>query len=258
MRHATQEYSLICAVINEGYTSFDSEDVAFWNMAGLTTNACGDIQALYPREDGYWSERDECNSLLWLMAKLINFMAVGDDVPEEQGWPINGMSQRTILFRWRELHRMFDIWYSRLSKTFKTCGRLSEADDVIQEIWYPSPIGAATMQYYHMSRILLGINKPHESTQGRTTIHARLGSYQIALRETSSHAHRIVGIALAHQEPASRIHSIQPLYVAGQSLQAPEERQIIVDLLKTIEKEVGWPTDHRIGQLRSQWNAAQG
>ena len=47
------------------------------------------------------------------------------------------------------------------------------------------------MQHYHMARILLLVNKPHESTMRRSTIANRLNSYRSIEEEIVSHCYEI-------------------------------------------------------------------
>lgn len=112
---------------------------------------------------------------------------------------------------------------------------------------------ASIMQIYHMGQILLHMNKPHESTQGGSTVCARLNSYQSVLVACQKHSRDIVGISLARTDDAVRIHSIQPLFTAGQCLSDASERQVVLNLLRDVEADVGWSTDYRVRQLLEQW-----
>lgn len=44
-------------------------------------------------------------------------------------------------------------------------------------------------------------------------------------------------------------HSVQPLFVAGKCFTDPQERGLMVELLREIENERGWATDYRVRQL---------
>jgi hypothetical protein len=129
----------------------------------------------------------------------------------------------------------------------------NENDGLFSEVWYSIPMCASTMQSYHMAQIQLLMNKPHESTQGRTTVFARLNSYQSVLAACQVHSREIVGISLARPEDSVRIHSTQPLFTAGQCLSDPRERQVVLNLLHDIESDVGWATEYRVQQLIQQW-----
>lgn len=205
-----------------------------------------------------------CNALVWIMAKLVNFMAAGDDISAELGSTWAGVSQRTLLEYWYLLKRHFQIWYDGLPNTFQPCARilpsyesgpLLQRDDesLFPEVWYSIPMCASTMQCYHMSQIQLFMNKPHESTQGSTTVFARMNSYQSVLAASQVHSREIIGISLARPEDAVRIHSTQPLFTAGQCLSDPREREVVLGLLRDIESDIGWATEYRVEQLIQQW-----
>lgn len=220
----------------------------------------------YPEGEGMMKEDLICNALVWLMAKLVNFMAAGDDpgLPDDFGASWAGVPQRTLLGYWHLLKQHFQVWYDGLPITFKpsarieptrTAGRMvpGENEALFPEVWYSIPMCASTMQCYHMSQIQLLMNKPHESTQGRTTVFARLNSYQSVLAACQVHSREIVGISLGRSDEAVRIHSVQPLFTAGQCLSDPRERQVVVNLLRDIEADIGWATDYRVRQLIEQW-----
>jgi hypothetical protein len=205
-----------------------------------------------------------CNALIWLMSKLVNFMAAGDELPTDMGMGWAGIPQSTLLDYWCHLRKQFEAWHDSLPVTFKPSrrveptlapGRLLRGENkaLFPEVWYNIPMCASTMQTYHMSQILLFMNKPHESTQGRSTVCARMKSYQSVLAACQKHSREIVGISLAQSDDAVRIYSTQPLFTAGQCLGDGRERQVVLDLLRDIETDVGYSTEYRARQLAEQW-----
>ena len=254
-------------VINKTHTRLDTEDLALWKEAGLMINDHGYIvpsnttESGYPEGDGMMKEDLICNALVWLMAKLVNFMAAGDDleVGGTGGGTFTEVNQRTLLGYWCHIKKQFQTWYDGLPVTFQPSARMEASRTqgrnaaLFPEVWYSIPMCASTMQCYHMSQIQLLMNKPHESTQGRTTVYARLNSYQSVLASCQVHSREIVGISLARPDDAVRIHSVQPLFTAGQCLSDPSERQVILDLLRSIETDIGWATNYRAKQLVQQW-----
>lgn len=270
LRIEKDEANLSRVVINKTHTRLDTEDLTLWKEAGLLIDDNGFIipsnttESGYPEGENMMKEDLICNALVWLMSKLVNFMAAGDDPGEELGPTWAGVPQRTLLEYWHTLKRHFQIWYDGLPMTFKPCARvdptrtagrmmLEQTDTLFPEVWYSIPMCASTMQCYHMSQIQLLMNKPHESTQGRTTVFARLNSYQSVLAACQVHSREIVGISLGRSDEAVRIHSVQPLFTAGQCLSDPRERQVVLDLLRDIETDIGWATDYRVRQLIEEW-----
>jgi hypothetical protein len=128
-----------------------------------------------------------CNALIWLMAKLVNFMAAGDEFSTgSSGVSYVGVTQRTLLDYWHSLAKQFEVWHNGLPIAFEPTrhpSHLLKGDSELMfiEVWYSIPMCASIMQMYHMSQILLHMNKPHESTQGGSTVCARLNSYQSVL-----------------------------------------------------------------------------
>jgi hypothetical protein len=206
-----------------------------------------------------------CNALVWLMAKLVNFMAAGDEISTDtMGMSWAGVTQRTLLDYWCNLRKQFQVWHDGLPITFQASARVepsrtsghrlqSDSESMFTEVWYSIPMCASTMQFYHMSQILLFMNKPHESTQGGSSVCARLNSYQSVLAACQMHSREIVGISLARSDEAVRIHSVQPLFTAGQCLSDARERQVVLKLLQDVESDIGWSTDYRVAQLTEQW-----
>jgi hypothetical protein len=257
----------IAIVINKTRTRLDTEDLTLWKEAGLLIDDHGFIipsnttESGYPEGETMMREDLICNALVWLMAKLVNFMAAGDAISDDPTISWAGVPQRTLLSYWSSLRKQFQVWYEGLPVTFKPSARVAPThppgrltkDETFTEVWYSIPMCASTMQTYHMSQILLYMNKPHESTQGRSTVCARLNSYQSVLAACQKHSREIVGISLARSDEAVRIHSVQPLFTAGQCLSDARERHVVLHLLRDVEADIGWATDYRVRQLVEQW-----
>ncbi|KAH8728927.1 hypothetical protein GQ44DRAFT_499447 [Phaeosphaeriaceae sp. PMI808] len=249
---------MLAALINKTHTKLDTADYSLWKEAGLPIDDQGFI--IPSNTNAFFGEDLICNALVWLMAKLVNFMATGEGFSTDIGLSWAGVPQRTLLDYWCHLKKQFEVWYDGLPITFQpsargTPGRHTsyENDFMFSEVWYSIPMCASTMQIYHMSQILLFMNKPHESTQGGSSVCARLNSYQSVLAACQKHSREIVGISLARSDEAVRIHSIQPLFTAGQCLRDARERQVVVNQLRNIQSDIGCATDYRVRQLEEQW-----
>ncbi|KAK6585410.1 hypothetical protein PZA11_002137 [Diplocarpon coronariae] len=266
----------LAAFINESQTRLNTNDLSIWTAAGLQLDEHGFVIPSNT-EDSHFPERQPVmredmisNALIWLMSKIINFLASGDSIdnvyPQDRGSPsgVLGINQMLLLERWKELEKELEIWYRGLPETFKPCARLPPVVDgslpsnaeraMFPEIWYSIPCCASTMQSYHMARTILLANRPHESTARRSTLSDRISSYRGIEREVRHHAHEIVGIALGRPDGSVRIHQVQALFVAGQCLTEDRERQVILSLLRGIEDDLGWATDYRVKKLLSEWN----
>jgi hypothetical protein len=224
---------------------------------------------LYPERQLVMREDMISNALIWLMSKIVNYLASGDSIdhvfPQDRSSPLGtlGINQMLLLERWLELEKELEVWHQGLPETFKPCARLPPVLDgsiaqgsaraVFSEIWYSIPMCASTMQSYHMIRTVLLVNRPHESTARRSTIMDRLSSYRSIDQEIRYHVHEICGIALGRPEGSVRIHQVQPLFVAGQCFTETRERRIVLDLLRGIEVDLGWATEYRVQNLLKKW-----
>ncbi|KAE8362887.1 hypothetical protein BDV27DRAFT_130779 [Aspergillus caelatus] len=267
---ARQDY--LAAFINECNTRLNTDDLVLWTEAGLQIDNMGFIipsnsnAAGYPEGDDVMKEDLIGNGLIWILSKIINFISSGDNLQLASG-PVNtgplGISQQVLLERWYRLETELDVWYNGLPDTFWPCARLEHPlqkdgdgdgdGSALSEIWYSIPVCSSAMQHYHMARILLLINKPHESTSRRSTITNRLNSYRSIESEIRFHSREIVGISMGHPEGSVRINSLQPLFVSGQCLTEPREREMVLHLLRGIEFDLGWATEYRVKQLLREW-----
>lgn len=261
-------------VISETQTRLNSDHVRIWQNFGLAAAVDQDpplllsfspFSASDARVPADATEDTESNELLWLLGKIVNFITSGDAIssqdysrPAGQRMSL-GITQEILLETWHKLEAELDAWFDGLPPTFtpsartKVPGGNNDSDDGVGQIWYDVPMCAATMQSYHMARILLLANRPQESTAIRSTVSARLRSYRHIQREVLRHGREICGISLADPTAPVRIHSVQPLFVAGQSFHEPREQELVLELLSGIEEELGWATGYQIRKLTDEW-----
>ena len=166
-----------------------------------------------------------------------------------------GISQQSLLARWNQLKNEMDIWFNGLPETFMPTAIIpaNPYGCDLTEVWHTIPVCAATILSWHMAQVLLLINKPHETTARRSTVAGRLKSYRTIQEEIVFHSRQIVAICLGRPQASVRIHSLQPLFVAGQCLTDTGERRVILDLLRRIEADTGVATDYRVQQLLKEW-----
>ena len=217
-------------VINECQTRLDTENLQLWREAGLLLDVNGHVlpsnTAASDLPDNRVMKEDMIsNALVWLSSRLCNFIAAGEgfnpvpagdrsEAPREDELGDFGRSQKSQLETWNAIWRMFDVWFEGLPATFEPRARskrkiqrpLPDAQlfpagepsgHLFDEVWYSMPMCAATMQHYHMARILLLINKPHETTARRSTITYRLKSYRDIEEQIVYHCYEIWYVASA-------------------------------------------------------------
>jgi hypothetical protein len=267
--------NLFPIVINESQTRLNTEDLGLWRAAGLHIDEQGFVMRSntedfhYPERRAVMREDMIANALIWLLSKIVNFIASGDSIdsvfPQQPTSPngIIGINHMVLLERWKELETELDMWYRGLPETFKPCAQLPPVLDgsipidspraIFPEIWYNISICASAMQLYCMARIVLLMNKPHESTARRSTLATRLDSYRSIELEVRHHSYQICGIALGRPEGSVRIQQVQPLFVAGQCLTEARERKAVLGFLRGIEEDLGWATDYRVKKLLGEW-----
>ena len=204
-------------VINDCQTRLDTDDLELWREAGLSIDNKGFIMSSnfdsdHAKDNIVMREDMICNALIWLTSRLINYIAAGEtfnpipaghreqSLPDDESITI-GISQQMLLERWDRIDKELTTWYSGLPETFRPCIKiphpLSHKGDkhdapIFSEIWYSIPMCGSAIQNYHMARILLLINKPHESTARRSTVARRLGSYRLIHDEIMHHCREIM------------------------------------------------------------------
>ena len=248
------------------------------------------------------------NALVWLSCKLCNFIAEGEalnPIPvgdrsetshQRQRPGEYGKSQSALLEKWNSLRQQFQIWFNGLPDTFEPTSRYKPRGEIFNEheqfmerrggtsrefkaSWFASSMCASTMQHYHMAQILLLLNKPQETTAGRSTIRRRFQSIINIGEEAVYHCYQIVyvsnslslldrksrktrltnfnawisNVSLSKPDDAARVHSVQPLFVAGMCFSASTEQRIVLQLLEAIESDLGWATQYRVQDLREEW-----
>ena len=219
--------------------------------------------------DGSQAEESVSNAMTWILGRIINFITAGDSLdPFDFSSPTGrqsmfSVSQESLLQRWSLLEHDLTRWYQSRPSTLEPCARTTfhtrdyratdEDETPFERIWYIIPMCAAAMQSYHMARILLLMNRPQESTAIRSTVTARLTSYRDTERRVLHHGREICGISLSMPPESVRVHSLQPLFVAGQCFSSFYARRIVLDLLVRVEKDLGWASTYYVDKLREEW-----
>ncbi|KAL7966708.1 hypothetical protein HDV63DRAFT_407450 [Trichoderma sp. SZMC 28014] len=160
---------------------------------------------------------------------------------------------------WFYLWGALDNWHSQLGANFEPYSHYTLSshltlpqgpqEPVFDEILFPTQVSAATLSYYHFARVLLLLAKPIDQSNPLTL----LKDYRERLGDIRDNCVKICGIAAGRPGGAARIHSVQPLILAGQCLEDPRERRAVVQLLQDVESDTGWPTAAQVGRLQEEW-----
>lgn len=241
----------LAAYINHTKTRFDTEDLSLWRSAGLRINDEGMVKtsmAGYSQFIGHNSGMREdmiANALVFILSKIVNLLA-STTAPSE------GEESH-----WQNLGHELDVWFEGLPESYTPLGRLDvdpkspePARAYFSEILYSIPLCSVTMQHYHLAKILLLLHTPRRMSN---SVSYQLRSYREVPAKIEHHSREVCSIALGRPPGHVRIHMLQPIFVAGQCLDGPEERKIILQLLRDIETDLGWATEYRVQELLKEW-----
>lgn len=243
--------------INHQPTFLNTEDLSLWQNCGLQIQADG---SLYHNPTDIKNEPSQCRStadlvshtLLWILLRVTNYLASDkDEAP---------MMRQA---RWLQLAGQLEDWHQHLPQTFQPCAQIrypmrsrfgsNASASQLVEVFFSIDVCAAALQLYHFARILLLLNRPMQPHETDAAGSGMLKAYRDISPECIEHAHQIVGIALGRPQPAVRVEMLLPLYVAGSCLAVDEERTVVLELLKAIEKDTGCSTEKRCGMLTKEW-----
>ncbi|KAL4908524.1 hypothetical protein BDW74DRAFT_101504 [Aspergillus multicolor] len=260
----------LASYYNRMPTHFDPDDIALWQAAGLSLDEQGNLEPPeVPRIQAFSQEDMATHVLTRLLNKLTNYLAAAKKTQLEH-WvdgPSPEPSSRSgshspdshpTTATWLKLSFEFQSWVERIPETFRPCLRIerpkpSPSDTShmpFPEIFYSLTSCAAAMQQYHFGRLALSLNRPPDDIAGLSTAFDRLQGYRELTKEVDYRCKEICGIALGRPQSGARVQMITLLYAVGQCLERPEERQIVMDLLRGIEADLGWSTASQVQKLQ--------
>jgi hypothetical protein len=250
------------AYSNHTPTLLDTEDLQVWQSCGLQATSA---ESLYFDPDSIKSDSNYRSStiqlvahtLLWILLRTMNYLAASTS---------QDLTTRQAL--WDQLTAQLDIWHSNLPLAFQPSAQLrhpialrsstsatsgaqqtqpTQSQSSITELFFPIPLSAAALQLYHFARIILLLCKPTPPAQHR------LQTYRSISTQALSHAHTIIGIALARPHFSVRVEMLLPLVAAGSCLEDDGERRLVVEVLRAVEADTGVGTEGRVRELEGEW-----
>lgn len=270
-------HDYLSSYMNRTSTYLDPENLPMWRAAGLPVDLQGNV---YTRNvamqagTGLTREDLAANTLVWLATKVINFLSRYRESEMAQ-WstpspsspdnttPSNQLSYPSTS-TWLKLCFEFQAWFEDLPETFRACGRIERPKDLskepevsylpLPEILYSKTSCAAAMQHYHFARIALLLNRPTDAVSAPSSAFDRLQGYRDMSKEVAYRCREVCGIALGRPHGACRVHMVPLLLAVGQCMEGSEERQIIVDILRGIEADLGWATEYAVQKLYRLWD----
>ncbi|KAG9256366.1 uncharacterized protein F5Z01DRAFT_649964 [Emericellopsis atlantica] len=290
LRHAFWNFvrqDMLSALIHGRRTRVEMDDIAMWRRMGLNLDPNGrvaDLGSASQQHDSADRVDMISNTLVWLLAKLVNFLATSND--EVNTWSNPAESDAmpetdTFRSKWFALKDELQLWFDTLPPIFQPCSRVSlpnksssrssscqcRAQPLIDhETWYSDNMCASSMQSYYMAHIILLLHKPRavsvrqlpwaSGTQptGRSRFPDTLADLNQMNEMLQYFAVEICAIALSRPEEAARVHMLQPLYLAGRCLTGIMDRGMVVQLIDSIEDELGWHAKYRVDALLEEWD----
>ncbi|PLB50004.1 C6 finger domain protein [Aspergillus steynii IBT 23096] len=250
---------------------FNHQNLPLWRASGLPIDDQGNVLSSDNSPIPRLSPEDlSANSLIWLLNKVISFLADSKKSQLEQ-WagqtPIpsppavtttssssNSSTTHPTTSTWLKLQFEFQSWLERIPETFRPCLRLQHPKDLpFPEIFYSLTSCAAAMQQYHFGRLALALNRPPDAVSGPSTAFDRLQGYRELMKEADYRCKEICGIALGRPQSAARIYMVPLLYAVGQCFERAEERDIVRDLLRGVEADLGLGTGEQVRKLQTAW-----
>ncbi|KAL4895360.1 hypothetical protein BDV59DRAFT_173766 [Aspergillus ambiguus] len=270
----------LASYYNRSPTHLDSENLSLWRSAGILIDDEGNPTSGVRLSSSSFvlSQEDiAANSLIRLLNKVVNFLSESKN-PQWSLWSMQsspdpatpsstGTSPHSYPTTaiWLKLCFEFQTWIERASEMFRPCLRIEHPKDISKlpdihympfpEVFYSLTPCASTMQQFHFGRLALALNRPSDAVSGPSTVFDRLQSYRELMKEADFRCREICGIALGRPQSAARIYMIPLLYAVGQCTENSEQRQIIVDLLRGIEADLGWATTSQVQKLQSVWRS---
>ncbi|KAL8917880.1 MAG: hypothetical protein Q9208_007703 [Pyrenodesmia sp. 3 TL-2023] len=248
---------MFAAFRNECRTRLDTEDIPMWKDAGLlldennlvipsNTPDSGLPEGNVMREDMIG------NSLIWLVSKMMNLICSAPDT-----------DTASLSAKWAHLAHELETWFNGVPETFMPSAVIPVHPHgaSLTEVWSSIPVTQATIMTWHMAQVLMLVHKPpppQPSLLRRPTIAARVKSYRDIDQNIAYHSRQILGICLSRPDAGVRINALHPLYVAGQCLAETAERRVVLDLLRGVERDLGWATEYRVQQLLQEWGWEDG
>ena len=254
---ARQDY--LGSYLTRSPTHLKHENLSLWRAAGIR------ISEQEPREDIPGISLDDlaANTLIRLMNKVVNFLA---DFKRSQvaQWTESEEPAQPSTSTWLNLCFEFQSWLEKVPETFRPSLRIERPRDMsnlseatyipFPEVFYSLPSCAATMQHYHFGRMALLLNRPPDALSAPGTAFDRLASLREVTKEVDHRCREICGIALSRPRAEVRVYMVPLLFAAGQCLEAAEARQVIVDLLRGVEADLGMATLPSVEKLQWAWS----
>ncbi|KAJ0417280.1 hypothetical protein BJY00DRAFT_209952 [Aspergillus carlsbadensis] len=229
---------MLNAFVMKRKTRVNTDDLGLWRKMGVPLDDHGNLAT---RSTDSQLEGSLFKALVRMMCQLVN-------------------SELSDSGQWTILKGHFDRWQSTVPQSFYIPitwppvvepSTIQNVDTFNREIWFASDISAITIAFYHMSRMILLINRPVDLFINQQE--DLLSAYNILQQELRQHALEIIPIMHAKPSETVQKYMLQPLYVAGRCLTDERERKSLLQILRNMADDFGLFTDDRIKDLCEEW-----
>lgn len=253
----------------------DVENISLWRHMGLHMTDDGeiiDLEASGTPDAPPHLQGDLLSfALIRLVCKFVNSLVPLSDAESLQQYLSLSSGNSTSnmnMNHFQAMKQQFDSWLARATAAFTADNVWRTAADTackstifVSETWYSHSFRAVTMLYYHMARMLLLIHQPPSLLAPSPVNEGSSFDLLISLRniehELQSHAREVVSIVSGMIEYGCvRVRAVQPLYVAGRSLTSNLDRQLLVQMIRSIQDDLGLVCEYRIMHLLHEWGTS--
>ncbi|KAI0098989.1 hypothetical protein F4776DRAFT_658403 [Hypoxylon sp. NC0597] len=185
------------------------------------------------------SPSEKAARIVWIFAKAVDYCSK-EAVVEGEG------DIKARLERAGAIFEMLREWEENLPVEFTPLPTVTKLgpSDPFEPFWIHPPEFGVSMQLFRSAQILILLYKP--SLGG-------IRGYAEQQRLMEAAASTICRIAMTLTDAASSIMSSQCLYIAGLSIQNPQQREDVVRLIDKCHSKTGWPRASLSGDLRKDW-----
>ncbi|CEO59586.1 hypothetical protein PMG11_04259 [Penicillium brasilianum] len=193
-------------------------------------------------------ESEWCHWITWILGQVADFCFGTRSLeltPTEEKESWNGLVQAV------------DMWEANKPKSFLpvACNdREPEQGRWFPEIWFGSEWHAMAAAQSLAARILLDVHHP----QTRKITIGEFGflrARQQLERKVLLHARSLCGICLTDPTNVSAIFTMcHAIFTFSSFINIDEERRLLVRVLRTVERDEGWPTTWIVNALKVDWD----
>lgn len=255
-------------------THISPANLSLWRAGGILIDESKGFYMDSNRDMGL-SQEDQClNGLSWVLSRIVHFLFhleksqleqwIGSplsmprrDLPETSDAVLQNLSGPK---QWLELCFALQSWFEGLPESFRPCVRIEKPKSLdgtrlpFPETFFSSSTCAAAMQHYHFGRVALLLNRPEDDLASPNhDAFDRLKGYREVTKEVEYRCREVCSIALGRPPGAVRFYMVPLLFGVGKCLETPEERQVVLEILRGIRNDLGLRTHSIASILVESW-----